>query len=298
MRSSLRSTLTLLALFALAPTAQGQFTYTGTTVGGPTWNRPIDNFDDPPTDLSGTGTAVPYHVETFTVSTSGIYDLSSISTSDWDNYTFLYEGAFNAASPLTNVLLGNDDNVDIGVSGFLGVSLTTGQSYSLVTTGYENDDAGGFENAVLEASVFQSGTTEGASTWDPFGDGEAIPYLSIPFTVDVSGRYTLSSIADYDNLTAIYEDAFDPNSPDTNLVNVNDDNFSIGKSGFLAEELEAGRTYFFVTTGFDETEFGTFTNRYSGPGTLNAVPAPAALPVFGGGLSALALLLRKRRKAA
>ena len=49
------------------------FTYTGTTVGGPTFNRPLANGNNAPTSLSAVGTAVAYDVVSFSVATSGTY---------------------------------------------------------------------------------------------------------------------------------------------------------------------------------------------------------------------------------
>ncbi len=68
-----------------------------TTVGEPTWNRPVANGALPPTGLSGTGTAVPYLViplslnaaSTLTVLCTGVTPLN------WDNYSFLYTQPFN-----------------------------------------------------------------------------------------------------------------------------------------------------------------------------------------------------------
>ena len=132
---------------AIASAASAQV-FTGTTVGGPTFNRPLANGVNAPTGLSGVATAVRYSVFNFTVAVSGTYSIQSTSVlpTSWDNYTFLYQNAFNPASPLTNVVIGNDDNTTIGLSGF-SKALTTGTQYFFVTTGFANADAGSFSNA-------------------------------------------------------------------------------------------------------------------------------------------------------
>lgn len=123
--------------------------YVGTTVGAPTWNRPLSG--SPPVALSGVGTAVPYHVQPFFVKVGGTYALQSGSTipAGWDNFTFLYQLAFNSATPLTNVLIGNDDNPNIGQSGFT-FGLTAFTQYYMVTTGFANGDSGSFTNTIQD----------------------------------------------------------------------------------------------------------------------------------------------------
>ena len=139
----------VLALTVLATPASAQYTYTGTTVGGPTWNRPNANGNLAPTSLHAQATAVPYSVFQFAVTTTGAYTFqsTSLSPTSWDNYTFLYQTSFAAGSPLTNVVIGNDDNATIGLSGFA-MSLTQGTTYFAVTTGAFNPVSGTFSNAI------------------------------------------------------------------------------------------------------------------------------------------------------
>ena len=66
----------------------------------------------------------------------------------------------------------------------------------------------------------------------------------------------------------LYADAFNPSSPLANAVIGNDDFPSIGLSGFNNVSLTAGRTYYLVTTGFANTDFGAYTSQISGPGSL------------------------------
>lgn len=128
-------------------------TYNGTTVGSPTFNRPIANGTSAPTSLSGVGTAVAYDVVVFSVSANANYSfLSTVTSSGYDNYTLLYTGVFNPSAPLTNVVIGNDDLTSTTTSGFTR-ALTTGTTYSFVTTGFANTDAGTFTNAITLAPV-------------------------------------------------------------------------------------------------------------------------------------------------
>lgn len=123
--------------------------YSGTTLGSPTFNRPIGNGDDPPDTLSLDTDATPFDSHEFQVTIPGLYSLFSLSTDPlfWDNYTFLYSSSFDSANPLTNVVIGNDDNPDTGSSGF-NATLVTGVNYFFITTGFSNFDAGAFDNTI------------------------------------------------------------------------------------------------------------------------------------------------------
>jgi len=121
--------------------------YSGTTLGNPVWTRPIENGNDTPDTLSSDGDEVPFDSHEFQVTIPGLYSLFSSSTDPlfWDNYTFLYSNSFDAINPLMNVVTGNDDNPDIGSSGF-NATLLTGINYFFITTGFGNFDEGAFEN--------------------------------------------------------------------------------------------------------------------------------------------------------
>jgi hypothetical protein len=136
------STFALLAATtALAPLASAAV-ITSTTVGAPTWNRPL--IGSPPTTLSGVGTATPFEAQAFTVSASGGYDVlvEGLAPTNWDTYLHIYGTGFNALTPLTNVLFGNDDFPGIGRSGVNGFSMTAGTQYFAVISGFANTDAG------------------------------------------------------------------------------------------------------------------------------------------------------------
>jgi hypothetical protein len=146
------------ALLLVAGSAPAQV-YSGTTVGGPIWNRPVANANNPPSTLSNIGTAVPYHVQSFTVSASGTYTFFSqaLLPPNWDNYLFLYQNAFDPASPLANALIGNDDFGNVGRSSF-DYAVNSGTSYFLVTTGFANSNAGTFTNTITGPGVASFGT--------------------------------------------------------------------------------------------------------------------------------------------
>lgn len=136
--------LALAAAATLALPAQA-ITFTGTTVGGPVWNRPLFDFSN----VSGLGTAVPYKVTPFSVTASGsyVFQNTALLPAGWDNYSFVYQNAFNPATPLVNGVIGNDDNPSIGLSGFT-TALSAGTSYFYVVTGFANTDFGTYSASI------------------------------------------------------------------------------------------------------------------------------------------------------
>jgi hypothetical protein len=144
--SLLRSAVATLAV-ALALPASAAF-YVDDTTGSPTFNRALSDFSD----VSAVGTDVAYDVFAFSVSVDGLYSFRSIAAgffkgSAWDQYLFLYEGAFDPASPLSGGVAGNDDFNGIGSSGF-DVALLVNTAYYLVTTGFGNSDSGKYLNII------------------------------------------------------------------------------------------------------------------------------------------------------
>jgi len=138
----MKNTLFVLSFaFAMVGVASAQ-TFLGTTTGGPTWTRPVQG--NPPTGISGVGVGVRYQTITFTVDVAGSYDFQNTAIGGWDNFTFLYQTAFDPTNQLTNVLIGNDDNPTIGLSGF-SRNLALGTDYVFVTTGFAPGDSGAYE---------------------------------------------------------------------------------------------------------------------------------------------------------
>ena len=304
--------------FAVSP-ACAQTSFNATTAGGPVWNRPIEGA--PPTSLSSVGTAVPYYAYAFTAPTAGYYDFLSVATNpaNWDNYTFLYQNAFDPTKPLANALLGNDDFNTTGLSGFNGVSLLSQTTYYFVTTGFSNADYGTFTGTIKPSvspptyTTNFSGTTAGQPTWNrPIANGaaapvalstfaQADPFSVFKFNVTTTGAYSLISAgvnpANWDNYAFLYQNAFDPTKPLANALLGNDDLTTTGTAGFTNVTLSAGTTYYFVTTGYDNTDFGDYTLKIQGVGLV--VPEPGAVwwlaAMLCGGLSLRRRALRVMR---
>jgi hypothetical protein len=148
-----------IALGTATPSLAGSFTYSATTVGESTWHRPAANGVNVPFKLAAVGDAVSFSASEFNVDTTGLYNFLSTSTTptNWDNYTFLYANSFDAAKPLDNIVIANNNFPSKGVSGFDNVSLTAGISYFLVTSGFANGDQGEFTNTIANAGRISSG---------------------------------------------------------------------------------------------------------------------------------------------
>ena len=117
------------------------FTMTGTTLGGATFNRPVEDLSE----LSTTGTSVNYDTFSFSVGSAGSY--SFLTTATFDSFVVLYESAFNPAAPLSNARVANDDLVSTSTSG-LSFNLATGVQYHYVVTSFLNGDAGSYSTTI------------------------------------------------------------------------------------------------------------------------------------------------------
>ena len=127
------------------------------------------------------------------------------------------------------------------------------------------------------ATASYSDTNVGGPEWDrPLASGTCcsslgpVRYHSQVFNVDVTGAYNCRSVQNgWDGYTFIYVDSFDPLQQLVNFIAGDDDGAGgIGTSDIDGITLEAGRAYYFVTTGFANGGEGTFTNTVSGPGNI------------------------------
>jgi hypothetical protein len=146
--STLRHAALALSVAALAAPASAAF-YVDSTVDGPTFDRPFEDFSG----ISSLGVDVSYDVFVFSVTISGDYRVRSFAEglrqdAPWDQFIFLYADSFDPAQPLANGVIGDDDfEGTIGRSGF-DIALMAGTVYHLVTTGFEAEDQGRFLNVI------------------------------------------------------------------------------------------------------------------------------------------------------
>jgi len=145
-RQATNAAMLAIGLFGAMLAQAGTLTFTDTTVGGPTWNRPLST-----TTLSGVGTNVAYDVNRIQVDQTGNYTFfsQSLVPAGWDNYLVLYANGFAASSPLENLIALNDDLTlgSFGQAGFT-IALSAGIDYFLVETGFSNASAGSYSTVI------------------------------------------------------------------------------------------------------------------------------------------------------
>ena len=136
--------VTLTALPALADAV----VYRGAlTPASPSFNRPTENGQSPPTRTS-VG-AFRFSSQPFTVSQSGSYRME-VTAATFDTYLILYANSFNPASPLSNALIANDevDEDDAVLLSLITTNLNAGTPYFLVTSSFGADTFGTFTNRI------------------------------------------------------------------------------------------------------------------------------------------------------
>ncbi|MDT7602746.1 MAG: hypothetical protein QOF61_743, partial [Acidobacteriota bacterium] len=137
-----------------------------------------------------------------------------------------------------------------------------------------------------EAFTYSGDTTHGTTFHRPavpIGNGLSqvvgtnVRYHVLQFTVTQSGTYIITSDPGappfWERVLLLYQTNFDPQSPLTNLLSAMDRNTSTN-GGFVQisyPPLQAGTSYYLVTTGDFDGDFGKFTNTITGPGVTNTL---------------------------
>ena len=159
-------------------------------------------------------------------------------------------------------------------------------------------------------TVFTGDTTTGPTFNRPLsgrpptnlsGVGTAVRYFVTPFTVSLAGNYNFLNSAVYDAYLGIHANSFNPSNALVNALAYDDDAGPGSDSQILGLGLNAGVSYFAVSSSFANNDFGAFRLTIDGPGNIiggnvAAVPEPAtwALMIFGFGLVGFAM--RRRRQ--
>lgn len=110
------------------------------TESDPVFNRPFSTFS-----LSVVGTATSYDVFNFHVTADGVYSMQTLSatTRASDTFLALYANGFDASSPLSNLLVIDDDS-GAGALSLISRALQADTRYFLVVTTYGNNEFGNY----------------------------------------------------------------------------------------------------------------------------------------------------------
>jgi hypothetical protein len=162
--------------------------------------------------------------------------------------------------------------------------------------------------ALAGTTVFTGDTTGGPTYNRPLGGrppttlsgvGTAVRYVVTPFTVSVSGNYNFLNSSVHDSYLGVHRNLFNPATPLLNALAYDDDSGPGSDSAITALGLLAGVSYFAVSSGFANTDFGRFTLTIDGPGNIigsgGGVPEPATWAMLIFGFAAIGAALRRRR---
>jgi hypothetical protein len=125
--------------------AQAAYSFYGTTAGGAMFNRPNTTLTPAP---SLSGKIVRFSSQAFFTNSNGNCSFVSVQEAGFDGVLYLYNGAFDPASPLTHLVAASDNGVQgVHFSSFT-QTLSGNQSYYLVTAGAEAASQGTFTSFV------------------------------------------------------------------------------------------------------------------------------------------------------
>jgi hypothetical protein len=166
---------------------------------------------------------------------------------------------------------------------------------------------------IASASVLNiNGDTTGDPTWNrPIagipptnlsGVGTNVAYEVNAFQVTGNGLYDFMVNSAFDNYLFVYQTAFIPTAQFTNILAGNDDAGGTLNASLTGLSLSVGTQYFFVVSGFSNTDAGAYTASITGAGNNAAflsntnppvVPLPSTAALVALALSALTFARRR-----
>lgn len=162
--------------------------------------------------------------------------------------------------------------------------------------------------ALAGTTIFTGNTTGGPTYNRPItgrpatilsGVGTAVRYVVTPFTVTQSGNYNFLNSSIHDSYLGVHRNAFNPGNGLLNNLAYDDDSGPGSDSLISGLALLSGVSYFAVSSGFANTDFGAFRLTVDGPGNIIGggprVPEPATWAMFIFGFAGIGAALRRRR---
>ncbi|HEY4183670.1 MAG TPA: MYXO-CTERM sorting domain-containing protein [Polyangia bacterium] len=214
---------------------------TSLVASSPTFNRPYLGAA-PPNDIYlgnvttfvASSTAFKYSVQPISVTTTGSYDIEVVSGDFDDTVLYIYSGSFNPASPLTNLVVANDDQDLTYLSKIAGWTFTAGVNYFLVVTSYDPSSTGAVN---FQGSGPSSLTVAAAASLGVTG-------FSSPIAGCTAGSITITAKDSGGSTSAAYRGTVHVTSSDPLAVLPADYTFVSGDSGVhtLAVTLKTAGT--------------------------------------------------------